>query len=83
MAEAFHQLPSVVARDLDEDPEQLATACLSLLRYAEAYRAFKSAKDEKSLEHWKGSQTMEAVKINTLQLVRERRAKQVQQKGKT
>ncbi len=80
VAESFHQLPSVVARDLDEDPERLALACLPLLRYAEAFGAFKAAKDEQSLEHWKGSSTMDAVKVNAMKLSAERRKRKAKEK---
>ena len=43
VAREFGVLPSAVARDLDEDPEQLSLLCLSLLRYAEAHAAYRRA----------------------------------------
>ncbi len=46
VAEAFHVLPSAAARDLHRDPEQLSLVCLGLLRYAEAWRAYRSAADQ-------------------------------------
>lgn len=68
-------MPSVVARDLDRDPEQLALACLPLLRYAEAKAEFDHAKDDKDLERWKGSTIMDSVRKNTFELTKERRAR--------
>lgn len=66
-------MPSVVARDLDRDPEQLSLICLPLLRYAEAKAEFDHAKDDKQLERWRGSSVMDAVKKNTFELAQERR----------
>jgi len=75
VAEAFHVLPSVVARDLDRDPEQLSLICIPLLRYAEAKADFDRAKDEKDLARWKGSKLMGSVKKNTFELRTERLAR--------
>lgn len=68
-------MPSVAARDLDRDPEQLSLICIPLLRYAEAKAEFDAAKDDKALERWKGSTVMEAVRRNTFELAQERRKK--------
>lgn len=68
-------MPSVAARDLDRDPEQLSLACIPLLRYAEAKAEFDAAKDDKALERWKGSSLMAGVRKNTFELAQERRQK--------
>jgi len=75
IAEAFHVLPSVVARDLDEDPEQLSRECFRLLVYQQAKRAFDAADDKKALEPWRGNPMMEAVTQNTFDLHKERLAR--------
>jgi len=75
VAEAFHVLPSVVARDLDRDPEQLSLICIPLLRYAEAKGDFDRSKEEKDLDRWKGSKLMSSVRKNTFELAAERRRK--------
>lgn len=71
----------MVARDLDEDPERLALACLPLLRYAEAFHAFQAAGEssnpEQSLDPWKSSPTMDAVKVNEMKLASERRQRKL------
>jgi hypothetical protein len=67
-------LPSVVSRDLDEDPLQVSFAAAYLLSYAEAKRALDRAKDDKDLEGWKGSTMMRDVRRNTRLLALERRA---------
>jgi hypothetical protein len=74
VAEAFHVLPSVVARDLDEDPEQLAIVCVQLLRYADAHRAYREAGrtpgrgGKELMRSWKktpsGRRLMEMVEAN-------------------
>jgi hypothetical protein len=75
VAETFHVLPSVAARDLDEDPERLSLLCLPLLRYAEAKQAEENSKSEEELKAWKGSKIMEAVLENKFSLHKERIAK--------
>lgn len=75
VAQEFGALPSAVARELERDPLQLNVACLELLRYGEAKRAFDRAKNDKALEPWKGSPHMNAVKVNTKALRNERLAK--------
>ncbi len=52
VAETFHVLPSVAARDLDEDPEQLSIVCLSLLNYGAAHEAYRSAKRAR-IDEWR------------------------------
>jgi hypothetical protein len=61
-----------VARDLDEDPEQLALLCLPLFRYAEAKSAFDRSKADDDLAAWNGSKVMDDVVRNTLTLRKER-----------
>lgn len=72
VAEAFHVLPSIVARDLDSDPEMLSLKVLPLLRYAEAYHVLKHADSKDTLKSWAGSKVMEEVKRNTFELHKER-----------
>jgi hypothetical protein len=73
LAKEFGQLPSVVARDLDEDPLRLSISCAHILSYAEAHHAFSRAKDDKALEAWKGSKVMAQVRVNAGKLGGERR----------
>ena len=72
VAETFHVLPSVVARDLDRDPERLSLICMSLLQYAEAYDAEKRAKSEDDMKMWKGNKVMDMV-IDTKFALRQER----------
>lgn len=60
IAKAFGVLPSVVARDLDRDPEQISLHALNFLDYSEAYGAFKRG-DKAELKAWKESSMMELV----------------------
>jgi hypothetical protein len=68
VAEKFHQLPSVVARELDVDSSDLNVRACTYLRYAEAKAAWdrvhKGGGSEKDLESWKGDWAMEAVEDN-------------------
>lgn len=67
-AKEFGVLPSQVARDMERDPRRLTITCFPLLSYSRCkaeYDAYKG--DDKQLEHWKGSATLEAVKENTMQ----------------
>jgi len=68
VAEQFHVLPSVAARDLDDDPERLSLVAVSLLRYAHAKAEFDVADSDDRLKHWKGSELMKTVKKNTFEL---------------
>lgn len=68
VADQFHQLPSVVARDLDDDPERLSLAVIPLLRYARAKAEFDAAKEDSDLDHWKGSKVMAAVRRNAFDI---------------
>ena len=72
IAETFSQLPSVVARDLDSDPERLSITCLSFLSYAEAYGAEKRAKSADDLKAWEGSKVMDDVIRNSFELRKEK-----------
>ena len=60
-------LPSVVARDLDEDPEQLSLVCYPLLQYAEAHAAYRRA-SASELKAWRGSRLMDQVTENDFAL---------------
>ena len=72
VAETFHQLPSVVARDLDRDPERLSLLCLHFLQYADAYDAEKRAQSDDDLKHWRGSEIMDMVVQNKYDFHKER-----------
>lgn len=81
VAEAFHVLPTIVAREMDDDPENLSIICLQMLRYAEAKRAEEVSKDEKDLEAWKGSWIMEQVLQNKFDLFKEWKRKKSEEKS--
>lgn len=72
VAEAFHVLPTAVARDLDNDPGQLSLECLSFIRYAEAKAAYDKSKKKEDLESWGRSSVMEQVMANTHELAHDR-----------
>ena len=66
-------LPTVAARDLDEDPERLSLLALTMLGYSQAKSAYDAANgDDKKLEPWKESNTMRAVKDNQFAAMKER-----------
>lgn len=68
IAKEFHVLPSVVARDLDEDPERLSLVCLQLLRYAEAKDAWDSNNKDR-IKAFSGSDMMKRVQEYEFDLV--------------
>jgi hypothetical protein len=73
VAKEFNVLPSVAARDLDEDPERLSMIAVSLLAYSQAKNAYDAANgNEKMLEAWKNSEAMATVRSNTFDLMKER-----------
>lgn len=76
LADTFHVLPSQVARDLDRDPERSAIECAAMLRYAEAWRAFKHSKGPEDLKPWRDSKMMEQVERNTFDIHQERLRRQ-------
>jgi hypothetical protein len=57
-------LPSVVARELDDDPEHLAIICLQLTHYARAKVAFDNDGDEAS-KAWRNDPMMLLVRRHT------------------
>lgn len=71
IAERFHVLPSAVARDLEEDPDQLSARCLTLLDYATVKRAEESSRDQDDLKPWKGPM-LELVLRNKFDLHKEK-----------
>lgn len=76
LAKEFGVLPRVALDDLESDPEQLSLAALLLLHYAEAWSAFKHAKDKVAdMPEWKGSEAMRVVEKNWFALARERNAR--------
>lgn len=75
IAEAFHVLPSVAARDLDDDPERLSLAVMPLLAYSRAYHALDAAQGADgaaALKAWDGSKMMEYAKRNKIALMKSR-----------
>jgi hypothetical protein len=82
VAKEFGLLPSLVARDLDEDPEHYSLLCLEALRYSEAKKAFETAKDEESLKPWKGTFVMSQVNRNAFDLHKERVARRLAAQNK-
>lgn len=73
IAKEFGVLPSVVARDLDNDPEQLSVVAMQFLSYARAKAEYDAADgDQKKLEHWKDSELMDTVRNNTFKAMKAR-----------
>ena len=70
VAREFHLLPTVVARDLDNDPDQLSLLCLQALRYSDAFRAYKRGK-KAEMDAWKDSSIMRQVTENDFARARE------------
>lgn len=74
VATTYSISPLQAARELDEDPEQLAIACMPLIGYARAKAAFDQAKgDPGKLEAWEGSETMALVERNTFERLKRER----------
>jgi hypothetical protein len=72
-AKEFGQLPSVVARDMAEDPGGLTVACMPLLSYARCKSEWDAYKgDADKMEHWKGTDTLMAVEDNVFKGRKER-----------
>lgn len=62
-----------MARDLDDDPEQLSIVALQFLSYSRAKGEYDAADgDQKKLEHWKGSELMDTVRDNTFKAMKAR-----------
>lgn len=62
-----------MARDLDEDPEQLSLLAIQVLGYGQAKAEYDAAEgDDKKLKHWKGSDIMATVRDNTFKGMRVR-----------
>lgn len=70
IAKEFGVLPSVVARDLDNDPEQLSLECLKLLSYAEAKSVYDSG-NKHMIDSRKDSPVMQEVEKNDFALAEE------------
>lgn len=74
-------LPTIVARDLDNDPERLSASCRELLMYSRCKSAYasastgKGAKDrlQRVTDDW-GPRLVERVTENEYALVEEERA---------
>jgi hypothetical protein len=80
-AEHWHVLPSVAARDLDDDPQQLALVCRTLSIYAQAKAAFDTATDDSQLEAWKSSELMTQVQANAFAFHKERTARRKKERA--
>lgn len=61
IAQTFGLRPTIVAHDLDNDPEDLAVECLWAIRFGEAYFAYQR-NDPNILKGWEGSRMMDLVK---------------------
>jgi hypothetical protein len=73
VAKEFNVLPSVAARDLDEDPERLSMTAVSLLAYSQAKAAWDAAEgDSSKLDAWKDSDLMAQVQKNAFDMTKER-----------
>jgi len=72
VAETFHVLPSVVARDLDTDPERLSLTCMTLLQYSEAHSAEKRSSSKDDMKIWRGNKVMDMVLDTKMELHKER-----------
>lgn len=73
VAKEFGALPSVVARDLDEDPEQLSLLAVQVLGYGSAKAEYDAAQgDAQKLKHWKNSDLMDTVRDNTFKAMKAR-----------
>lgn len=67
-------LPSVVARELDDDPEQLAVICPEISQYVKAKAAFDS-NDDAQEKAWEGSELMLLVRKHTKEWLARRAAR--------
>jgi hypothetical protein len=74
VAQKFGQLPSVVARVLDDDPSLLDLYAYEALQYEDTKNIFDSAKDKSKLEAFAGDPLMKRVEDNTFAIHRERLA---------
>lgn len=63
-------LPTVVARDIDNDPERLSILCVQALRFAEAHRAFRRA-NKTELKSYAGDPMMRRVEQFEAEAARE------------
>jgi len=62
-----------VARDLDNDPEQLSLLAIQVLGYGTAKAEYDAAMgDMQKLKHWKNSDLMDTVRTNTDKAMRAR-----------
>jgi hypothetical protein len=62
-----------VARDLDNDPEQLSLLAIQVLSYGRAKAEYDAAMgDMQKLKHWKNSDLMDTVRTNTDKAMRAR-----------
>jgi len=77
VARTFGVLPTVVARDLNEDPERLSLVCAEMLQYADAKTAYDQARDQNARNALVGSSRLAAeAEVNAFALAKERREAQ-------
>lgn len=74
IAKTFGVLPTVVARDLDDDPTFYTLQVYDALQYAETKAIFDSAKDKTTLEKFAGDPMMKLVEDNTFAIHKARLA---------
>ncbi len=73
IGQTFSQLPSVVAKALDEDPERIDLVCATMLGYGNTKHAFDAAKgDDTKLKNYSGD-VLDSIRKNTFEIHKERR----------
>jgi hypothetical protein len=83
VSEFYHVLPSEVARELGNDPEQLAMICPELTTYARAKAAAESTDDAQG-KAWEGHPMMLMVRKHqqeSLRRIAEKRKKVFEEKA--
>ena len=74
IGQTFSQLPSVVAKALDEDPERLDLVCATMLGYGQTKNAYDAAKgDDAKLRKTYSEDVLAAIRKNTFEIHKERR----------
>ena len=73
IGQTFSQLPSVVAKALDEDPERLDLVCATMLGYGQTKNAYDAAKgDDAKLKNY-SDDVLSSIRKNTFEIHKERR----------
>jgi len=73
IGETFSQLPSVVAKALDEDPERIDLVCATMIGYGKTKNAYDAASgDDTKLKHY-SDEVLASIRKNTFEIHKERR----------